>query len=232
VSRRFDDKVALITGAASGIGRAVTVRLAEEGAQVFAVDVNAEGLGQTKAMGAGSVITRQVDLCEPGGCADVVTACIGELGALHVLGNVAGIYISGHAPDTTLDEYRRIMAVNLDAPFFLAQAALPHLLASAGNIVNIASNSAIQGVPYSVAYAMSKGGVVQMTRALAVEYIKTSLRVNAIAPAGVNTNIAANVSLPAWTLISPSGWRATAGWPSRQTSPQCSPSSPPTKRRR
>jgi meso-butanediol dehydrogenase / (S,S)-butanediol dehydrogenase / diacetyl reductase len=96
----------------------------------------------------------------------------------------------------TIEDYRRVMAVNLDACFFLAQAALPHLLESGGNIVNIASNSGLQGVPYSVPYAMSKGGVVQLTRSLAVEFIKTPLRVNAIAPAGTNTNIAATASFP------------------------------------
>src|SRR5207247_8301653 len=90
----------------------------------------------------------------------------------------------------------RMMAVNLDAYFFLAQAAIPHLLATGGNIVNIASNAGIQGVPYAVPYAMSKGGVVQLTRSLAVEYLKTALRVNAIAPAGTNTNIAASTTFP------------------------------------
>ena len=120
-----------------------------------------------------------------------------EFGRLDVLGNVAGIYVAGHVTDMTLEQYRRIMGVNLDGYFFLAQAAIPHLLETSGNIVNIASNAGLQGVPYSVAYAMTKGGVVQLTRSLAVEFLKRPLRVNAIAPAGTNTNIAASTEFPA-----------------------------------
>lgn len=120
-----------------------------------------------------------------------------EFGELHVLGNVAGIYVAGHVTDMSIEQYRRIMAVNLDAYFFLAQAAIPLLLKTGGNIVNIASNAGLQGVPYSVAYSMTKGGVVQLTRSLAVEFLKHPLRVNAIAPAGTNTNIGASTQFPA-----------------------------------
>ena len=80
---------------------------------------------------------------------------------------------------------------------FLSQAAIPHLLQTAGNIVNVVSNSAIQGVPYASAYATSKGGLLQLTRALAVEYLKQPLRVNAVAPAGTRTNLAMNANFPA-----------------------------------
>jgi meso-butanediol dehydrogenase / (S,S)-butanediol dehydrogenase / diacetyl reductase len=90
-----------------------------------------------------------------------------------------------------------LMAVNLDACFFLAQAAIPFLRENNGNIVNIASNAGLQGLPYSAVYCMTKGGIVQLTRALAVEFMKTRLRINAIAPAGTNTNIAAGVRFPA-----------------------------------
>ena len=99
--------------------------------------------------------------------------------------------------DVTPAVYHRIMAVNIDAYFFLAQAAIPHLLERNGNIVNVASNSGLQGIPYAVPYAISKGGVVQLTRALAVEFLKRPLRVNAVAPAGTNTNIATAATFPA-----------------------------------
>jgi NAD(P)-dependent dehydrogenase (short-subunit alcohol dehydrogenase family) len=196
VSRRFEGKVALITGAGSGIGRAVTVRLCEEGASVFGVDIDTDRLAETGKLVAGTVEVRQGDLADPDTCAAVVVECVEQFGRLDVLGNVAGIYVPEHTTKMTSSQYRRIMAVNLDACFFLAQAAIPHLLGSGGTIVNIASNAGLQGVPYSAAYCMSKGGVVQLTRSLAVEYIKTRLRVNAIAPAGTNTNIAASSPFP------------------------------------
>jgi NAD(P)-dependent dehydrogenase (short-subunit alcohol dehydrogenase family) len=196
---RFAGKVALITGAGSGIGRAVTLRLASEGATVLGVDIDADRLAETQRLAcdtAGTVEVRQADLGEPDECAAAVRACVDELGPLDVLGNVAGIYHAGHATDLTVEQYRRVMSINLDACLFLAQAAIPHLLAGGGNIVNVASNAGLQGVPYSVAYCVSKGGLIQLTRALAVEYLKTPLRVNAIAPAGTNTNLVTSVQLP------------------------------------
>ena len=196
MTRRFESKVALITGAGSGIGRAVTERLAAEGGMVFAVDIDPARLAETEHMTTGTVSVHEADVSDPRACADAVDACIGEFGGLDVLGNVAGIYLAEHATKVSLEQYRRIMGVNLDACFFLAQAAIPHLVERGGNIVNIASNAGLQGVPYSAVYCMSKGGVVQLTRALAVEFLKTPLRVNAIAPAGTNTNIPASIQFP------------------------------------
>jgi NAD(P)-dependent dehydrogenase (short-subunit alcohol dehydrogenase family) len=195
---RFDGKVALITGAGSGIGRAVTLRLVAEGASVLAADIDPGRLEATRdqCAGPGAVSVRQLDVGDPQACADAVAACVDTFGRLDVLGNVAGIYLARHTPEMSVEDYRRLMAVNLDGPFFLAQAGIPHLLDSGGNIVNIASNAGIQGVPYSTAYCMSKGGVVQLTRALAVEYLRQPLRVNAIAPAGTNTDIATNAGFP------------------------------------
>jgi meso-butanediol dehydrogenase / (S,S)-butanediol dehydrogenase / diacetyl reductase len=197
MTSRFETKIALITGAGSGMGRAITLRLAQEGAAVFAVDIDQGRLSETGRLAEGAVSLHQADLSAPAACFAAIEACVGEFGQLDVLGNVAGIYLAGHVTDMSLENYRRIMAVNLDAYFFLAQAAIPHLLESGGNIVNIASNAALQGVPYSVAYCMTKGGVLQLTRSLAVEYLKRPLRVNAIAPAGTNTNIAASTQFPA-----------------------------------
>jgi meso-butanediol dehydrogenase/(S,S)-butanediol dehydrogenase/diacetyl reductase len=196
MTSRFTAKVALITGAGSGMGRAITIRLAQEGAAVLAVDIDGGRLEETLGRSSGTVSVRAADVGQPETCAELVAAAVHEFGRLDVLGNVAGIYLAGHMTDMSVVEYRRLMSVNLDAYFFLAQAAIPHLLEASGNIVNIASNAGLQGVPYSVAYSMSKGGVVQLTRSLAVEFLKRPLRVNAIAPAGTNTNIAANTQFP------------------------------------
>lgn len=194
---RFDGRVALVTGAGSGIGRAVSLRLAAEGASVFGVDIDADGLANTREHAAGLMEVQRADLADADACPAAVETCLARFGRLDVLGNVAGIYAAAHTPQMARERYRQVMAVNLDACFYLAQAAIPHLLETGGNIVNIASNAGLQGVPYSAAYCMSKGGVVQLTRSLAVEFLKTSLRVNAIAPAGTNTNIAVNAGFPA-----------------------------------
>jgi NAD(P)-dependent dehydrogenase (short-subunit alcohol dehydrogenase family) len=188
--------VALVTGAGSGIGRAITIRLAEEGAAIVAVDIDKSALEATAELLTGDVEVQVTDIAQPEACARAVSTCLQRFGRIDVLGNVAGIYRAAHTPAMPREEYRRVIAVNLDGPFFLCQEAIPNLLETGGNIVNIASNSGLQGVPYSAAYSASKGGIIQLTRSLAVEFMKTALRVNAIAPAGTNTNIAASASFP------------------------------------
>ena len=197
MSNRFDGKVALVTGAGSGIGRAVALRLAAEGARVLAVDVVEERLSETRAVAPDLIVGHTADIADPAACAAAVDAAVAAFGRLDVLANVAGVLHAGHFTDHTPEQYRRVLAVNLDGPFFLSQAAIPHLLENSGNIVNVVSNSAIQGVPYVSAYATSKGGLLQLTRALAVEYLKHPLRVNAVAPAGTRTNLAMNANFPA-----------------------------------
>ncbi|ONH31440.1 SDR family NAD(P)-dependent oxidoreductase [Pseudofrankia asymbiotica] len=197
--RRFEGRVALVTGAASGIGHAVTLRLAAEGASVFACDIDAAGLdslAKEEPEGGGRIVTRATDVRESGECRAAVADAVAEFGRLDVLGNVAGILRTGHVTDVTEDEYRLMFAVNTDAYFFLAQAAIPHLLTTKGNVVNIASNSGLMGGAYTVLYCMTKGAVVQLTRALAMEFLKKKIRINAIAPGGTETALVAATTFP------------------------------------
>lgn len=197
---RFDGRVALVTGAGSGIGRASAIRLAAEGASVFGHDRDADGLATTAATitdAGGTVATRVGDVTERAECVATVAAAVAEFGRLDVLCNIAGI--AGGQHFTAIDEswYRRMVAVNMDAPFFFCQAAIPHLLETDGNIVNMASNAGLMGQAYTSVYCMTKGALVQLTRSLAMEYAKTNLRVNAIAPGGILTNLTATFQMPA-----------------------------------
>ena len=196
---RFEDKVALITGAASGIGRAVCVRLASEGARVFAMDIDRDGLAGTETLvkdAGGSIQVGGFDVTERAQCFAAVQAAVDAFGKLDVLANVAGILRFSHSHEMSEKEWNLVHAVNLSGPFFLCQAAIPHLIESGGNIVNIASTASLIGQAYTAAYCSSKGGLVQLTRSLAMEYIKQGIRINAVAPGGTTTALVAAVEIP------------------------------------
>ena len=196
---RFENKVALITGAASGIGRAVCVRLASEGARVFAMDIDLDGLAGTDTLvkdAGGSIQVGGFDVTERAQCFAAVQAAVDAFGKLDVLANVAGILRFSHSHEMSEKEWNLVHAVNLSGPFFLCQAAIPHLIESGGNIVNIASTASLIGQAYTAAYCSSKGGLTQLTRSLAMEYIKQGIRINAVAPGGTTTALVAAVEIP------------------------------------
>lgn len=199
VPDRFADKVALLTGASSGIGRATAVRLAAEGAKVLAVDVNGEGLAELVdevSAAGGTIVARTGSVADRAECVAAVEQCVAEFDRLDVLGNIAGVSRAGHFSELDEAHYRQMFAVNVDGPYFLCQAAVPHLIESRGNIVNIASNAGLMGTAYTVAYSMTKGAVVQLTRSLAMELQKKKVRVNAIAPGGVVTGLTNSFHIP------------------------------------
>ena len=196
---RFTGRNVLVTGAASGIGRSTALRLADEGARVVGVDVNAGLLGklETEASGLGGTITTLVgDVSSEDGVIAMVTDSVDRLGGLDVAVNVAGVLSFSHTHEVTIDEWNRLIAVNLTGTFLVCREALPHLLASRGNIVNLASTAAHAGQPWATAYVASKGGVLALTRSLAVEYAAQGLRVNSISPGAIDTPITGAFHLP------------------------------------
>ncbi len=190
-------KTALITGAASGLGRATARRLAEAGASLFLVDVNEAGLAETQAMLPGTEVqTLATDLTDPDNCHAAVAAAAHRFGRLDALCNIAGIVKFAHTAQMPRADWDRVIAINLSAPFFLSQAAIPHLLELNGAIVNVASSAAFVGEAYVAAYCASKAGLVQMTKAMAMEYSRKPIRINAVAPGGMMTNIGNDMKIP------------------------------------
>jgi len=190
--RRFEDRVVLITGAASGIGRATALRLADEGARLLVCDVQAEALEETlkgvrdKGADAEALLC---DVGDPEAVEATVRATLERFGQLHVLCNIAGILQFCHTHEYALEDWERILRVNLTGTFLMCRAAIPHLLETRGNIVNMSSTAALAGHPWTAAYAASKGGVLSFTRGLAIEYGKQGLRANSLCPGSVTTRI-------------------------------------------
>jgi NAD(P)-dependent dehydrogenase (short-subunit alcohol dehydrogenase family) len=193
-------KAALVTGAASGLGRVTALKLAQAGADVCIVDVNAaaleEAATQLRALGV-RVLVHATDLSQRDNCIAAVAATTAAFNRLDALCNVAGIIVMCNAHEMRAVDFEKTIAVNLSAPFHLIQASIPHLLITKGAVVNVTSSAAYVGEAYAVAYCASKAGLHQMTKALAMEYMHKGIRFNSVAPGGMITNIAANLKMPA-----------------------------------
>jgi len=181
--RRFEGKVALVTGAASGIGKATADRLAEEGGTVARVDL---------APGCEYVC----DVSDEAAVARTVADVVAKHDRLDVVCNVAGILRADHTHELETENFDRILRVNLYGTFFVCRAAIPHLLKTRGCIVNTSSTAALGSHPWMAAYAASKGGILSLTRSIAAEYVKQGLRASCVCPGGIVTPLHAQFRMP------------------------------------
>lgn len=179
-------KIAFVTGASSGLGAETSRLLSRRGATVFGIGRDTEKLAEVFAEIDGGACA-SVDVTSPQACRSAIERCVAQFGGLDVLINIAGKHQMRRTESMSDDDWAQDLAVNLNGPFYLSRAALPHLLARGGNIVNVASIAGVEGQAYSAGYCSAKHGLIGLTRALAVEYTADRLRVNAVCPGGMLT---------------------------------------------
>ncbi|WP_419924540.1 SDR family NAD(P)-dependent oxidoreductase [Candidatus Poriferisocius sp.] len=184
---RFENKIAVVTGAASGIGAATAARFRSEGGTVVGIDRDPV---------SDVDLAIQLDLLNLEAISPSVAQVIDACGRIDILCNIAGLGHFAKDEDETPEAWNRIIGVNLTGTFFMSQACLPHLLESQGNIVNTASTAGTNAQPWSSAYSASKGGVIALTQTMAITNGRSGIRVNCIAPGGVETPIANQFTPP------------------------------------
>jgi NAD(P)-dependent dehydrogenase (short-subunit alcohol dehydrogenase family) len=188
--QRFEGKVALVTGAASGIGQATVERLVAEGASVVGLDVKPFDAPD-------GVVVLDGDVADPATATAAVAAAVDRFGRLDVLANVAGILRTAHTHEHSIEVWDQVLAVNLTGTFLCCRAAIPAMLdAGGGAIVNTSSTAALAGHPWAAAYSASKGGVLALTKVLAVEYARQGIRANAVCPGSIQTPITGDFDFP------------------------------------
>ena len=191
--KRFKDKVVLVTGAGSGIGRSTALRMDAEGAILIIIDINEDEIIKTKSMLKNKESTAKV--LDISNLADVKKFFKG-LNKLDALINVAGILRFDNSHEVQIDDWEKILNVNLTGTFFMCSYALPLLLKSKGAIVNVSSSAALGSHAWTAAYSASKGGISAFSKTLAVEYGMEGLNVNCVCPASIETPMSTNPHMP------------------------------------
>ncbi len=194
-SDAFDGKAVLVTGAASGIGRATALRFLSAGANVLLADRDEAGIRQVaSAAPEGAVKSCVYDAADSVASAGLVDETVATFGRLDVVVCNAGIYRRAHFEDIGPGDWNMMMAINLSSVFHLLKAATPHLKASAGNAVTVASTAGIHGIAYAAHYAAAKAGIIALTKSLAVEFGPSGVRFNVVCPGKVKTAIGAGLT--------------------------------------
>ena len=189
---------ALVTGAASGIGQATAMLLAGRGAAVACLDVNADGLAETAAAIGERALPIPCDVTDLAAVEAAVSQAAADLGGLDAVANVAGVGdFTGDVAEIAPEEWARVLAINLTGPFHVSRAAIPHLRAAGGAIVNVSSQFGLVGCLASPAYCASKAGLIGLTRAMAIDHTEEGIRVNCVCPGPVDT------PMLAWTDATP-----------------------------
>ncbi|EKO3687775.1 SDR family oxidoreductase [Vibrio metschnikovii] len=184
------NKVAIITGAANGIGLAIAQRLYDEGVQLMLADWDQEQLlNALEYFDKSRVAAQKVDVSDAQQVAALVQTCVERFGQLDILVNNAGIHIPGTVLECSVEDWQKISAVNIDGVVYCAKFALPELLKTRGCIVNTASVSGLGGDWGAAFYCATKGAVVNLTRAMALDYGLAGVRINAVCPSLVKTNM-------------------------------------------
>lgn len=197
--RRFEDKVVLVTGAGSGIGKGSALRIAAEGGSLFCVDLDQDGLAATVAEiteAGGTATAHACDVSNEQQVIDCVAACVAHYGSLYALVNMAGVLRFDDTRKIELAKWQRVLDINLTGTMLLCREALPHLIETGGSIVNAASTAALAGLPCGAAYSASKGAVLAMTRTIAVDFAKQGVRANCVCPGDIKSGMTEGIDWP------------------------------------